>query len=246
MGVDAMKKTLKWIGIIFAVFFVIGVVGLIFESDEAKEERIAQEEASEAEKEEKAKQKEEKKKEKAKQKQEEKKKKENQDADREEKKAKQKEEKEKADKKSKEKEKERLENRTVEDVIIEEGKADETDLYEGELTIDFEPGTMWSENSLMGVVHDMFENLPISFEDNEIDSVVNVINVEMTDSKGNEEVKPVITFRYTREDYESLNYENFKTMSLGEEWRILNESDGYFIHPGIRANLKDKYTDNLY
>lgn len=137
-------------------------------------------------------------------------------------------------------------NRTTEEVLIEEGIADEIDLYEGEITISHEPETQWSENSLMRVVYDMFDNLPIAFKDNEIDSVVNMIDVNMVDNKGNEGVKSVITYRYTREDYEALNYDNFKEMALGEEWRILNESDAYFINAGIRNKLKDKYTDNLY
>lgn len=140
---------------------------------------------------------------------------------------------------------EKEEEKSTEDLLEEKGLVDSIDFYEGELTITYEPDTMWSENSLMGVVNDMLDNLPIAFKDDKVDSVVNGISVAMIDNKGNEEVKQVITYRYTREEYEELNYDKFKEMSMGEEWRILNEANSYFIHPSIRSKLKDKYTDNL-
>lgn len=159
-------------------------------------------------------------------------------------------EEEEAEKKEKEeaekKEEERLKNRDT-DEAIEEDNDDvvEAELSDGELTLTYEPGTMWSENSLFYVVYDAFEITHDAFEHDDVDSVVNIIKVEMTDEKGNEELKDVINYRYTRSDFEELNYENFKEMSFGQQWRILNEADGYFIHPGIRANLKDEYINNL-
>lgn len=51
-GVEAMKKIFKWFIIAFVIFFAIGVIGLIFESEEAKEERLAQQEADKEKKEE--------------------------------------------------------------------------------------------------------------------------------------------------------------------------------------------------
>lgn len=158
------------------------------------------------------------------------------------------EEKEAAKKKVKEekKEEERKANRTTSEAVEEDSdNVDEASMNEGELTLRFKPGTMWSENSLMRVVRDMFKEVKIGFEDEEVDSVVAMIEVEMVDEKGNEEIKPVITYRYTRDDFEELNYDKFLEMSAVEEWRILNEAESYFIHPGIRKNLKDKYIQNL-
>src|SRR5699024_2233266 len=146
----------------------------------------------------------------------------------------------------KKKEEERLKNRDT-DEAIEEDNDDvvKAELSDGELTLTYEPSTMWSENSLFHVVYDAFEITHDAFEHDDVDSVVNIIKVEMTDQKGNEELKDVINYRYTRSDFEELNYENFKEMAFGQQWRILNEADGYFIHPGIRVNLKDEYTNNL-
>lgn len=124
-------------------------------------------------------------------------------------------------------------------------KIKETDFYDGELTMVYEPGTLWDENSFFRIVYDSFADVKDAFEDDEVDSVVVMINALMTDEKGNEDMKPVITYRYTREGFDELNYEKFYDMAMVEEWRILNESESYFINPGIRNKLKDKYTENL-
>jgi len=115
----------------------------------------------------------------------------------------------------------------------------------GELILTYEPGMGWSENSLFYTVYDSFEVTNQAFKDDSVDSVLNLIQGVMVDQKGNEELKDMITYRYTRSDFEELNYSKFKEMAFGQQWRILNEAEGYFIHPGIRVNLKEKYTDNL-
>lgn len=163
-----------------------------------------------------------------------------------EKKAKEEKEAKEKEEEEKKKEEERLKNRDT-DEAIEEDNDDvvNAELSDGELTLTYEPVTMWSENSLFNVVYDAFEITHDAFEHDDVDSVVNIIKVEMVDEKGNEELKDVINYRYTRSDFEELNYDKFKEMAFGQQWRILNEADGYFIHPGIRANLKDEYTNNL-
>ncbi len=144
------------------------------------------------------------------------------------------------------KEKERKANRSIDEIIEEDSNhVDEAMLEEGELTLRFEPGTLWDENSLMRVAHDMFQEVKKAFDDDTVDSVLVMIETTMTDEKGNESLDPVITYRYTRHDFEELNYDNFLKMSVAEEWRVLNEADSYYIHPGIRKNLKDKYLQNL-
>src|SRR5690625_2439884 len=121
-----------------------------------------------------------------------------------------------------------------------------TDFYEGEQTIEINPGMVWSENSYFNIVYDALDEIKQIFDENdEVETVLVLIKADFMDSKGNEEEGFAITFRYSRDTFNELNYDNFKQMSLGEEWRILNESDGYFIHQAIRSNLKSKYTDNL-
>lgn len=149
-------------------------------------------------------------------------------------------------KKKEEEEKERKANRTTAEAIEEDSNnVDEASIDGDELVLKHNPGTVWSENSFMHTVYDMFKDVKTAFDDEEIKSVLVMIETTMTDEKGNESVDPIITYRYTREDFEELNYDNFSNMAMSEEWRILNEADSYFIHPGIRMNLKDKYIQNL-
>lgn len=154
-------------------------------------------------------------------------------------------EKEEAEKKEKE-EKDRKANRSTAEALQEDSdNVDEARMEDGKLTLKYNPGTVWSENSFMAVVYDMFEDAGTAFDDEEIDSVAVEIETTMTDEKGNESVDPVIKYNYSREAFEELNYENFTNMAYSEEWRILREADYYYIHPGIYKNLKDKYKDNL-
>lgn len=135
------------------------------------------------------------------------------------------------------------EEESEEDVI---STFEHTDFYEGEQTIEVRPGMVWSENSYFNVVYDALDEIKQTFDENEeVESILVLIIADFMDNKGNEEEGFAITYRYSRETFNELNYDNFKQMSLGEEWRILNESDGYFIHPAIRSKLKSKYTDNL-
>lgn len=148
--------------------------------------------------------------------------------------------------KAKKEENERKKNRTTVEVIDEDyDKVDDVSLKDGLLTLETNPGTVWSENSLFHAVYDLFEVMHEAFEDNSIDEIEAEIQIMMVDSKGNESDESVITYVYTRDSFKELNYDKFSEMAFGQQWRILNEADGYFIHPGIYKNLKDKYTDNL-
>lgn len=131
-----------------------------------------------------------------------------------------------------------------EDVI--DAEFDSSSQFGNELTISYEPETLWSENSFFREVYKSFEDVKTAFGDKKVDAVTVLIYTEMTDTKGNSSDNAVFTYRYLRDGFEELNYDKFMELSMIEEWRILNESDAYFIHPGIYKNLKSKYTDNLY
>lgn len=269
----------RWWFIIIAVFmslFIIGTIGLIFESDETKEKRendlaIAQQEKEEnkkVKKEEKEAKKEEKEAEKAekeKEKEDQKAKKEKEKKD--EKAAKKAEEKEEADKKKEEeskaaakkekeedekaekekKKKEKEKNRPLDEKIVEDNSdVDEAALEEGKLTLTKEITSYWDETSILKHdVYKLFEILGEGFNDKKIDQVDIVLTTKMTDQKGNESINPVVEYEYSREQFEELNYDNFLDLSYSQSWRILNESDAYWIHPGIYKNVKDDYRDNL-
>lgn len=152
-----------------------------------------------------------------------------------------KEEKPKKDKKKKKKE----DNRTTVERLQDDDGVDKVVLNDGILTLEKHPSGLWDENSLFHSVYDLFEVMNDAFKDKSVDEVEVKIQTKMTDVKGNENLDTVIEYLYTRESFEELNYDNFTNMAFSEQWRILNESDLYMIHPGIYKNLKDKYTDNL-
>ena len=257
------KRNILISGISFIlVIFLVVIDSDDFDFEEVEDETSVAEENAEKEKAEKEKAvKEKAEKEKAEKEKAEKEKAEKEKAEKE-KAEKEKAEKEKAEKEKAEKEKvekEKAEKEKAEKKKAEEEKkaksvdqrmkkydvVEDAEMDNGELILTYEPGIGWSENSLFLTVYDSFEVTNQAFKDDSVDSVLNLIKANMVDEKGNEEIEDVITYRYTRSDFEELNYGKFKDMAFGQQWRILNEAEGYFIHPGIRVNLKEKYTDNL-
>lgn len=137
-------------------------------------------------------------------------------------------------------------NKTIAEQLKENDKnVDKAILENGVLILEHEAKSLWSENSLFYSVYDLFETMNEAFKDKSVNGVKVVISTVMVDNKGNESVDPVISYEYSRESFEELNFKNFSNMAYSQQWRILNESDSYFIHPGIYKNLKDEYTNNL-
>lgn len=158
----------------------------------------------------------------------------------------QKEEKEQKKKEETEKEKERKANRSIDEAIQEDdSNVEEASIEDGVLILKTEGKTTFSENTLFHSVYDLFEAMHEGFKDKDINKVEVALTTTMVDPKGNESDDDVITFEYSRESFEELNYDKFSEMAYGQQWRILNESDSYSIHPGIYKNLKDDYTNNL-
>lgn len=157
-------------------------------------------------------------------------------------------EQEKEEKKKKEKEeKERKANRTIDEKLQEGNKdVDKASLEDGILVLEKEVTTFWDETSILKQdVLTMFELFPEAFEDESVNSVNVVLLTEMVDEKGNGEIETIIEFEYSKDTFDELNYEKFLYMATSETWRILNESDAYWIHPGIYKNVKDEYRNNL-
>lgn len=137
-------------------------------------------------------------------------------------------------------------NRTIAEKLQEDDKnVDKANLKDGVLTLEAVGKTTFSENTLFHSVYDLFEAMHQGFQDNGVKSVEVILTTTMIDPKGNESDEPVINYEYSRESFKELNYDKFSDMAYGQQWRILNEADSYFIHPGIYKNLKDEYTNNL-
>src|SRR5699024_755545 len=160
-------------------------------------------------------------------------------------------EKEEEERKQQEEEAKKLEeekaNRDV-DVAVEDDfeDVDSAELNDGELTINILPGTTWSENSLITKAAENINKVNAALDfDEDLKSVTIILKGEMMDEKGNEELKDVVTYRYTREDLDEVDYDNFKDFAIIEPYKILNQAESYFIHPGILTELKDEYRHNL-
>lgn len=144
-------------------------------------------------------------------------------------------------------EEERKKSRTIDEIMSEdEDSVDKAKLDDGTLTLEKDVITFWDETSILKTdVLTMFELMPKAFEDDDVDRASIVLNVEMTDNKGNKKMEPVIYYEYTREHFEELEYQNFLNTATSQTWRIFNESTSYEIHPGIYKNVKDDYKNNL-
>lgn len=155
----------------------------------------------------------------------------------------------KEEKKEEKKEKPKKEPKkelTLEERMEKETNADKVTFKDGILELTFNGDASWSENTIVGThTYSAFESINEGFKDDKVNEVSIIIEATFMDNKGNESKNSALEFIYTRETFEELNYDNFLSLAVGEEWRILNESDVYFIHPGIFNNIKDEYKNNL-
>lgn len=135
---------------------------------------------------------------------------------------------------------------TVVDKIKKSSNADNVTLENGVLTIEDEVTTFWNETSILkNNVYNMFSEFDKGFADESVNKINVVLSTVMIDQKGNESLDEIIKFEYSREDFEELNFKNFLNMASSQTWRILNESNSYWIHPGIFKNVDDEYKQNL-
>lgn len=225
------KKTKKpfykrWWFIGFFAIVALGFVMDLFESEESKQAKLDEEISIQQEREEK-------KEEKAKAKE-----KRKQDAALELEKQ----------KKDEEKEKERLANRSIDQKLTEDNEdVDTATLSEdGILTLEQEAKSYWDETAILEQnVYSLFEAAVEGFRDPSVNEVKMVITTGMVDNKGNESLEDIVKYNYTKSSFEELNLKKFLELSYSQTWRILNESDTYWIHPGIYKNIKAEYTKNL-
>ncbi|WP_339184148.1 hypothetical protein [Oceanobacillus sp. FSL W7-1293] len=117
---------------------------------------------------------------------------------------------------------------------------------EGILTILLDASSSFSPKSVASTyVYWSFEAINKSFQSDEVSEVSIVIQAPLIDNQGNEEVNEVITYAYTRNDFNDLDYDNFLRLASGQEWRILNEAYAYFVHPAVFNEVDFDYQNNL-
>lgn len=135
---------------------------------------------------------------------------------------------------------------TFEEKLITNTKADKATLEDGILTLVFNGDASLSDNTIVTThAHSTFEALGEAFKNDSVDEVIVKIEANFIDDKGNENRNEALEYIYARDTFEELNFDKFLELTAGEEWRILNESDVYFIHPGIYENIKPEYKRNL-
>lgn len=148
--------------------------------------------------------------------------------------------------KKEEKPKEKPKPKTTVEKLEASNKVDKASLDNGILTIETEVKSFWDETSILKHdVYELFEEMAKGFEDKDVEKVLVVLSTAMVDNKGNEEVEEIIDYEYSRAAFEELNYDKFAEMAYSQSWRILNEADTYWIHPGIYTKVKDDYRKNL-
>ena len=215
----------RWWFILFVGLTIFGMLGNLLESDESKQERLNEQAAQEQVKQDK---------------------KEQRDIKKKEREAKAKKDVENA-KKELDAEKERKANLTFDQKIVEDNKdVDAASFENGVLTLKHNTKSMFSETSLLEFqVYDLFEIAGKSFKNPEVNQTNVIITAEMIDNKGNKEIEEIVKFNYSRASFEELNFKNFLDLAYSQSWRIFNESDSYWIHPGIYKNVKPAYKENL-
>ncbi|WP_342537293.1 hypothetical protein [Sporosarcina sp. FSL K6-3508] len=208
----------RWWFIAICAFLAFGVIGTIFESEESKQERAAEEVAAEQ------------------------KRIDDRNAKKEAKKLAAEEEKRKEAAEKEEYEKlpfyERLkkENEYIDDATFSDGK----------LTISKEIKTYFSDTHTMkDDVYEIFEVMEKGFKDESVNEVEAILSTTLHNEQGKEYVDDIVKYRYSRDNFKELDISNFKFYSYSETWRIMNQADHYWIRPGIYNNIDPEYRSKL-
>lgn len=135
---------------------------------------------------------------------------------------------------------------SLEESLLSNTKAEEISLDDGILSLTVDGSTMFTENTIV-TTHTYFalEAINEGFQFDEVNEVLVSIVAPFFDEKGNENMNTALEVAYTRDTFNELNYDNFLKLASGQEWRILNESDLYYIHRAIYDNIDQEYKDNL-
>lgn len=103
-----------------------------------------------------------------------------------------------------------------------------------------------TENSIVNAYSlRMLEAMHEAFKDPVVKEAEASIETAIYDPKGNESIKEVASFLYTRESFEELNYKKFIEMAESEGWRIYNEADLYYMVPVLYNNISEDFKSHL-
>lgn len=83
------------------------------------------------------------------------------------------------------------------------------------------------------IMQNIFENCP------EVNTIVFNFQTQFVDAKGNEFINTAFRTTFTRQNAKDINYQNYKTNCTLDYNNMLLVADEYYIHPGIKKNLKN-------
>ncbi len=136
----------------------------------------------------------------------------------------------------------------IDEYIVEtDSRIEEATLNEdGILTILLNASSSLGPNSVATThIYWSFEAMHEAFKDDSVEEVNVIIQALLIDNQGNEDYENVVTYAYTRDDFNELDYDNFLRLASGEEWRILNEAYAYFMHPAVHNEVDSDYQNSL-
>ena len=98
----------------------------------------------------------------------------------------------------------------------------------------------WNEDKMLQsgasdhcyIMQNIFENCP------EVNTIVFNFQTQFVDPKGNEFINTAFRITFTRQNAKDINYQNYKTNCTLDYNNMLLVADEYYIHPGIKKNLK--------
>lgn len=94
-------------------------------------------------------------------------------------------------------------------------------------------------------VYGVFGDFKEAFDSPEVTGVKATIVNEGKNAEGEHVVENMVILVYSKETFENLDFDSFLKTSKGEEWRIYNESDEYYLYPAIFRNVDESFLDNL-
>ncbi|MEN1968972.1 hypothetical protein WMZ97_12975 [Lentibacillus sp. N15] len=120
-------------------------------------------------------------------------------------------------------------------------------LLENEIAIVvYSNGSFWSETSAFKDFAIDSTSIMKELKGNKnINGIGFVQMMDMTDKKGNESVERTMITYFDKDNYDDINFKNFTGQVYTEPSRFYEVSNGYWMHPSVYQNIKDKALNGL-
>lgn len=99
--------------------------------------------------------------------------------------------------------------------------------------------SIFSENTLIKGFAQNSAELLSHFKKTDYQQIIFVRPVKMEDSRGNSSYDNSLVVLYEATNFKSINYKNWLNNLSNLAYNFFNESNAYYIHPGIYKNITD-------